>query len=188
MGALRWGFATLMEGAVVAYECVMPQLKAEQLAAYYAESKTLAALFGLPAAAMPADWDGFVAYCREMEQSSVLGVSDTSRGMAHGLLSGAGSWIHPPRWYRALTAEWLPERFREEFGLEYGDDERHAAESAKRRLPGVYRRLPTALRYVGPWHEAQARLQGRTAGPMTRASNRFWIGQGLLSLADTELR
>ena len=80
--------------------------------------------------------------------------------------------------------EWLPERFREEFGLEYGLAEQKAAARARRFLPAIYRRLPSAIRFTGPWHEAQARLAGRRVVALTRWSNRFWIGQPLLPFAE----
>ena len=177
IAALRWVYATLMETAVLAYETVLGPMSAADREAYYAETKTLAALFGLPAEALPADWNAFEAYCRAMETSDVLGVSERARAMGQNLLTGAGSWVKPPHWYRALTAAWMPERLRLAFGLPFADEERYAVERARRVLPGFYRRLPRVVRYVGPWHEAQARLAGRGAGPATRASNRFWIGQ-----------
>jgi uncharacterized protein (DUF2236 family) len=180
IGALRWVYATLIESAVIAHEAVLGPLSAGEREAYYAESKVLAGLFGIPAAALPEDCDGFAAYCREMAQSDALGVSDTARAMARDILSGAGSWIHPPRWYRALTAMWLPERFRDEFGFELRAEDRRTAERALRRLPRTYRRLPAAIRFVGPWHEAQARLRQRRAGWVARVGNRFWIGQARL--------
>jgi uncharacterized protein (DUF2236 family) len=183
IGALRWVFATLVESAVRAHDCVLPPLTPSDLEAYYAESKTLAALFGLPALALPGDWNNFLIYCREMEQSGALGVTTTARGMAQKLLKGAGSWIKPPGWYQALTVEELPERFRDEFGLKFGDAEQRAAASARRWLPRIYRTLPESIRFVGPWHEAQARLRGRRVGLLTRASNRFWIGQTALPFA-----
>jgi hypothetical protein len=104
--------------------------------------------------------------------------------MAHNLLSGAGSWIRPPHWYRALTTEWMPERFRQEFGLAFGPDDQHIAERARCRLPRIYCKLPVAARFIGPWREAQARLDGRRVGALTRWSNRFWIGQPLLPFAE----
>jgi len=180
IAALRWVYATLVESAVLAYECVMPRLSSDELAGYYEESKTLAGLFGLPAAALPSEWLGFVAYCRAMEASDELGTSRGARLMGCDLLRGAGSWIKPPGWYCALTASWLPERFRRDFELEFGHAERNAAEGAKRWLPRIYRHLPGAVRFVGPWHEAQARLSGRECGVMARLGNRFWIGQDRL--------
>ncbi len=183
IAALRWVYATLVESAVLAYECVMPPLTAAELAAYFAESKTLAGLFGLPASELPEDWAGFLDYCRTMEASNQLRVSQTARGMAHDLLAGAGSWIKPPRWYCALTKECLPERFRQEFGLQFEEEDRKAARRAKGWLPRFYGKLPAAIRFVGPWHEAQARLGGRSVGVVARLSNRFWIGQARLPFA-----
>jgi len=183
IGALRWVYASLIESAVLAYECAMPPLTAKELADYYAESKTLAGLFGIPAAALPENWEAFIAYNEQMAQSDALGVNPLSRAMAHNLLAGAGSWIHPPHWYRALTARWMPARFREEFALDFSAADQRAAEGAMRRLPGIYRRLPLSIRFVGPWHEASARLDRRPAGALTQASNRFWIGQPRLPFA-----
>jgi len=180
IAALRWVFATLVDSAVLAHDCVLPALTAAEREQYYAESKTLAGLFGIPVRALPEDWEAFAAYNRQMHASDEVGVSDRARAMAHNLLIGAGSWIRPPRWYRALTTEWMPERFRQEFGLAFGPHEQHAAEQARRRLPAIYCKLPGAARFIGPWREAQARLAGRRAGTFTRWSNRFWIGQPLL--------
>lgn len=177
IAALRWVYATLLESAVLAYECVLPPLKVEELAAYYAESKTLAALFGLPAAALPADWKSFLIYCREMEQSQSLGVTNSARMMGQRLMAGAGSWVRPPRWYRSLTAAWLPSRVREEFGINFGGPEQLSMERALRWLPATYQRLPGAVRFIGPWHEAKARMADKGPGIVTRTSNRFWIGR-----------
>jgi hypothetical protein len=119
-----------------------------------------------------------------MEQSNALGVSGTARTMAHNLLAGAGSWIKPPHWYRALTTEWLPERLRREFRLDFGSADLRAAERAKQRLPQFYRKLPQVVRFIGPWHEAADRLHGKSPGMVARLSNRFWIGEACLPFAD----
>lgn len=183
-GALRWVYATLVESAVMAFECALGPLAAAEREAFYAETKTLAALFGLSASALPADWGAFCEYVQATVASDVLGVSEMARSMAQNLLAGAGSWIRPPEWYRALTALWLPERLREEFELRLGEDDRRTAERALRRIPRLYRRLPPAIRFIGPWHEAQARLASRREGWVTGLSSRFWIGQARLPFGD----
>jgi hypothetical protein len=104
--------------------------------------------------------------------------------MAHNLLAGAGSWIKPPHWYRALTALWLPERFQREFQLDFGSADLRTAEGAKQWLPRLYRRLPEVVRFIGPWHEAADRLQGKHPGMVARLSNRFWIGEACLPFAE----
>jgi uncharacterized protein (DUF2236 family) len=181
--ALKWVYATLIESAVMAYECVMPQLESDELAQYYAESKLLAGLFGLPPGALPEEWGEFKEYVAEIFESPALGVSGRARYMAQRIMTGAGSWVHIPRWYQSITAEMLPQRFRDEFGLTSGPEEQESAAGARRWLPRLYAKLPGALRYVGPYQEAQARLRGRGAGFLARRSNAFWIGQTRMPFA-----
>lgn len=188
IAALRWVYATLIESAVMAYEWALPPLSDAEREAYYAESKTLASLFGLPVTELPLNWTEFKIYCRGMEESQTLGVSGATREMAQKLLAGAGSWIKPPRWYRTLTALWLPERLRGEFGLAVSREEERSLERIRNWLPRVYRLLPSAVRFVGPWHEACARLDGREVGVVVRASNRFWIGEARMPFANHAAR
>lgn len=176
ISALLWVYATLIEGAVLAYESVLPLTAAER-EQYYQESRTLAALFGIPSSALPADWTAFAEYNRCMHASDVLGVSPKTRSMGQAILSGAGSWIHPPLWYRALTAAWMPPRLRDAFEIVAND---RAANRARRWLPRAYRALPVAFRFVGPYLEARARLRGRHESWLTRRNNVFWIGEPLL--------
>jgi uncharacterized protein (DUF2236 family) len=175
--ALLWVYATLIESAIIAYECVLPPLRSDELAAYYAESKILAGLFGISPNSLPPEWGSFQAYVAQMCASRALGVSDRSRFMAQSIMSGAGSRIYVPRWYSSLTIEWLPPRFQEEFGFAFGITEQAGSQKARRLLERVYAKLPSSLRYVGPYLEAQARLSNRNPGLLARRSNQFWIGQ-----------
>lgn len=175
--ALRWVYATLIESAVIAYDCVMPPLNGEELQEYYEESKVLAGLFGLPAEALPEDWKGFESYLAEMFASQALGVNDLARAMGKRIMSGAGSPVYVPGWYQALTTAWLPERFRAEFGMRFKEKERQSARRALGWLPRIYPTLPEGVRFVGPYQEAEARLQGRAPNLLERRSNAFWIGQ-----------
>lgn len=186
--ALRWVYATLVESAVLAYESVLPPLSLAEQEAYYDESKSLATLFGIPVSALPADWSAFEAYNRAMWASNTLGVNKLSREIAHRILHGRGSWVPLPHWYRALTAASMPDRLREAFALPYNEREERFAACALRWLPRVYRRIPSTLRYVGPYQEARARLQARSVGLLTRASNRFWMGQPKMLFSKTNTK
>ncbi|WP_263365680.1 oxygenase MpaB family protein [Edaphobacter bradus] len=178
VNALLWVYSTLVESALMAYDCVLPPLSQEERKSYYAESRMMAALFGIPAEALPADLGAFEEYNRGMWDSDRLGVSTLSREMAQGVLHGRGSLVTIPEWYRALTAAWMPERLRVEFGLGFGRQEQQAALKALRWLPIIYRRLPGAVRFVGPYQEALARLEGKHVRSLVVTSNRFWMGQG----------
>ncbi len=81
-----------------------------------------------------------------------------------------------PAWYRAVTARLLPPRLREPFGFAYGESEQRLAERALLWLRRCYPLLPPALRFVGPYQEAQRRLAGRRRGLAVAVANRFWIG------------
>ncbi len=184
--ALIWVFATLIESAMVAYDSVLPPLSMGEREAYYTESKIMAALFGIPAAALPEDWRGLEGYMQTMVASDRLGVNALSREMAHRVLHGRGSWVPVPNWYRNLTTAWLPQRLRHEFGLAFGDREAASATRASRWLPRIYPLVPAFVRYVGPYQEARARLLGRPAHPVIRANNRFWMGQDRMMFAPPE--
>ena len=183
LAALCWVYATLVESALMAYELVLPPLTSEEREGYYSESKRMAALFGIGECSLPKSWPEFVAYCRATVESDTLAVSEAARQMADSLLAGAGSWVRPPLWYRALTAHLLPARLREEFALAYDGPERARAERAMSLFPRLYPRLPSALRFVGPYRQACARLAGKPEGAVAiRLSNRFWMGQPTLGV------
>lgn len=177
VAALIWVYSTLVESALLAYEFVLPPLLPGQREMFYAQSKRTAALFGIPAEALPLDWAAFTRYTSAMFDSDELGVDANSLALARSVLSGAGTWVKPPRWYLALTAFWMPPRLRAAFDLPFGIREQRSLARAARWLPKLYPHLPHALRWVGPFHEAQARLHGRAPSLLTRQSNRFWMGQ-----------
>ena len=99
-----------------------------------------------------------------------------ARAIARGLMQGAKPYLRPPQWYLALTATTLPRRLRLAFGFADDGEERRRAEAALARIRKIYPALPTRLRYVGPYHEAIARLEGREPDLFTRGLNRLWIG------------
>ena len=186
IAALRWVYATLVESAVLAYQFALPPLSLEERERYYQESKRMAALFGIPEDDLPADWPAFAQYTAHMFDSPVLMVDDNARALGVSVLSGVGTWVHPPRWYRALTSYWIPPRLRESFALKFAEQDEELVQRAARWVPKVYRRLPDVVRFVGPYHEAAARLRGRLPGPLTRRSNNFWMGQPRLLYSEEE--
>jgi uncharacterized protein (DUF2236 family) len=177
VSALRWVYATLVESAILAYEFALPRLTVSDREQYYAESKRMAALFGIPAEALPTDWTAFLHYTASMVDSAQLCVGAHSLALGKSVLSGAGTWLHPPHWYRALTAYWMPLPLRTAFQLDFGPREEQAVHRAASWLPRIYPSVPAAVRFVGPFHEANARLRGRAPGVLTRRSNCFWMGQ-----------
>jgi uncharacterized protein (DUF2236 family) len=178
VAALRWVHATLIETALVAYELICQPLPAEERDRYWAEAKLFAAFFGIPQDILPDIWADFVDGNEQMWRSDILTVSDEARAIAGAILSGAGTWLPIPSWYKALTARLLPARSRQEFGLAYGEHEHRKTERALAVLRQLYPWLPGQLRHVGPYQEACARLAGQPRpGTATQLLNRLWIGQ-----------
>jgi uncharacterized protein (DUF2236 family) len=181
--ALQWVHATLVESAVIAHDLVLPPLSFDERERYWAESRLLGALFGLPPERQPPDWASFVERYEAMWNSDILTVTPAARTIASRVMAGA-RWIPVPAWYRALTARLLPERLRSDFGLPYGEAEAHAAKRALRVLRRAYPALPAAMRHVGPYREARLRLAGRPPDLMTRCLNRIWIGRPRMGKPD----
>jgi uncharacterized protein (DUF2236 family) len=181
VAALRWVHATLIDTAVMAHDMVLPPLNDQERERYYIESRLFASLFGIPQPELPPDWTGFTAYNETMWRSETLSVGEPARDLARQLLHGSGSGLRTPDWYSAITAAMLPPRLREAFELPFGDAERRRAERALGFLRRLYPLLPARLRYVAPYHEALARLAGRSRPDWpTRLLNRLWIGRPLM--------
>jgi uncharacterized protein (DUF2236 family) len=127
---------------------------------------------------LPITWADFDSSMRAAWDSDWLAVGAEARRLASALLGGGALWLPAPGWYHAVTARLLPPRLRAGFGLSYGRKEERLAETAIAWIRRVYPHLPHALRYVGPYQEAEARLSGRRHPTLlTRALNRAWIGQ-----------
>jgi len=178
VSALRWVHATLVESAVIVHDLILPPLSVDERERYWAESRIFGGLFGLMPDDLPADWSSFAAYNEAMARSEILTVGAAARDVAGQILAGHRPWLRPPTWYQALTGRMLPERLRIGFGLDFGERENRAADRALAWTRRIYPRLPARLRYVGPYQEAQARLQGELQLDwITRSLNRAWIGR-----------
>ncbi len=178
VAALRWVHATLVETAVMAHDLLLPPLGESELERYWSEARRFAGLFGIPPDSLPTDWKSFLAYTAAMMESDVLTVSSPARDIARQIFEGTTTRIRPPVWYQAVTGLMLPPRLRTAFDLPPGAAEQRSAARALDWLRKTYPLLPDRLRHVGPYQEAQARLQGRDRLPFsTRWLNRLWIGQ-----------
>jgi hypothetical protein len=81
----------------------------------------------------------------------------------------------------------LPARLREGFELPFEDADRRSASRALKWMRRTYPLLPDRLRTVGPYQEAQARINGSDRLSLTtRWLNRLWIGQPSMSRSGCE--
>jgi len=179
--ALRWVWATLTDTAVIAYRLVLPPPSCQVRDQHYADSRLFAALFGIPQAFLPPDQRSFSTYVEDMVRSDTLTVTATAHTIAHRLLDGTDLWFPIPRSYKALTAGLLPPAMRKGFGLDYGPSERRRAQQLIHWVQWAYPLLPRRLRYVGPYYEALARIDGKPKPDYcTQISNQVWTGRSRL--------
>jgi uncharacterized protein (DUF2236 family) len=177
ISALMWVHATLVDTALAAYETVLPPLGTEARERYYAECRTLGALFGIPVEAQPPDWSAFNTYIDETFASDRLIVGAAAQAIGTRVLAGAGR-ILVPRWYRDITSALLPEMLRRSFEFPFGAEERRRARRALRAIRRIYPMLPNRIRHVAPYQEALGRLSGWSRPDLlTRSLNRLWIGR-----------
>lgn len=159
--ALGWVHATLIHTAVQVFDRVVRPLRPDEKEAYYQRSRLFGLLFGVPYDLLPATWPGFVEYCEGMFESSVLTVSRPAQEIARFLLYPEKG--PPPgvfRWYRMMTADLLPPRIRQQYGLTLSRRERWIVQRSYRSLHRVLRPMPGRVRFVPDFHEAEGRLRG----------------------------
>ncbi|MGF1455765.1 MAG: oxygenase MpaB family protein [Alphaproteobacteria bacterium] len=178
--ALLWVHATLWDSSVRMHEAVMGPMDPAFREAYYAQTRRFAGLFGIPDEAVPQDWGAFQDYVEDMLSSDILSIGTAGHTIGQALMAGRGAswWPGTPYWFRCLTAESLPLRLREGFGLAFGPREEARAALAWRRIHRLYPRLPQRLRQVPVYREALGRIEGRRGpDPLTRLLNLAWIGR-----------
>ena len=143
-----WVVATLYDTAVTVFERVYGPLDQESADQMYRDYAKLGTALQLPAELWPADRAAFRAYWDSRIES--LRADDAAVRIAHGLL-------HPrtgPLWYRAVmpfarfvTAGFLPDHLRQDFGLAWSTGHGRRFDLTMRCTAVVYPRLPQRIRH-----------------------------------------
>ncbi len=148
---MAWVHATLVDTGIVMYERFVRPLGAAEKEAFYADMLTVAALFGVPAAALPPDLGAFRRYLEEMLAGG-LEVGEEAREVARVVLDPPVPAALRPGFtaLRRITAELLPPELRAAYGLRstlLGRATLSAASAAARALVPF---LPSWLRSLEP--------------------------------------
>jgi len=180
--ALLWVHLTLWHTAIHVYEEVIGPLAQARKDQFQSEANRFAMLFGIPAELHDATFAAFEARFERIVNSDLLCVTPQARIIGDYFIgAGRGAFgRYLPAWYRAMTAQLLPARLADGFALA---PDPPAAQAGWRRCAAWIRRMPAALRYVSPYHEAAARLSGRAPSLLTRTMNRAWLGRPSLGTA-----
>jgi uncharacterized protein (DUF2236 family) len=146
--AQLWVVATLYDTAVTIYERIYGPLDDETADYMYRDYAKLGTALQLPAERWPADRAAFGAYYNARLQS--LTADDAAVRVAQGLLHPKGG----PLWYRAimplarfLTAGFLPDHLRQDFGLPWSAGHGRRFDFTMRCASVVYPRLPQRIRH-----------------------------------------
>ncbi len=117
-----WVHATLVESSLMTYERFVRSLTPEERNHYYADSRLLAQLFGIPDHLVPPTLEDFRHYTASMFASDTLAVTTTTQGLAEDVLHPNVGIIPSAsaRLLRFVTAGLLPPRFRAAYGLDWG--------------------------------------------------------------------
>ncbi len=121
--AKLWVHATFIDTCIKVYEQFVTPLTPEQRKEYYADSKVLARLMEIPEKILPGSLEAFDEYMDRMLSGDSLAVTDRTRRLADavlypdvGVLPSLSAGL-----LRFVTAGLLPKRFRDAYGLEWGD-------------------------------------------------------------------
>ena len=142
-----WVAATLYDTALLVYGEVFGPLDAAVADRVYEQYAVLGTALQVPAELWPPDRSAFRVYWEHMIDT--LEVSDDARRVARDLLSPE----HAPLILKAampinrfLTAAWLPERIRGQYGIVWDDSQRRRYEQLMKLTRLAYRLLPAPLR------------------------------------------
>ena len=142
-----WVAATLYDTAILLYEELFGALEAARADKVYEQYAVLGTALQVPPSRWPRDRSAFRAYCDHMIDT--LEVSDDARRVARDLLSAE----HAPLLLKAamplnrfLTAAWLPERIRTQYGISWDEGQQRRYELLRRLGAPVYRRVPVSVR------------------------------------------
>ncbi|KAL1954131.1 hypothetical protein VTO42DRAFT_1711 [Malbranchea cinnamomea] len=142
-----WVAATLYAAGVDIYEKIMgpvPPSKAEKI---YQEYSVLATALRVPPGMWPADRRAFWAYWDRMIES--FEITDHAKQVANDLLypKKGPLWMKGGMpFVRILTAEWLPPRLREAYGLKSTKSTRAMYKFLMGVTKGLYPHLPRKIR------------------------------------------
>jgi uncharacterized protein (DUF2236 family) len=163
-----WVHATLVDSTIVAYDLLVEPLSPERRARFYAETRPIARLFGVPEEAIPADYPAFASYLgASVGPAGPVHPTDASREIAWQILHPPFGPIHPALgWIPRRASTWtfwpavaaLPSTTRAEYRLELGPVERVVAGWLIAAWRAWRPRLPEAFRQMAAARRADARI------------------------------
>jgi uncharacterized protein (DUF2236 family) len=163
-----WVHATLVDSTIVAYQALVGSLSRDRRERFYAETRAIARLFGIPDEMIPIDYAAFEAYLRaQTAPAGPVHPTAAARDIAWHILHPPFGPLHPALgWIPRSSSTWtfwpalalLPRSVREEYGLELGPLERAVSAWLVRAWRLWRRALPVGFRHMGAARAADRRV------------------------------
>lgn len=152
-----WVLATLVKGAVVAYEQFVGSLSADEKEAYFQDMRVWGEFFGLSRSYGPKNWGEFESYYNYMVCGGLLGSDSRCVEMARGVLYPEISFLSKmkSRSLSFLVIEMIPARLLERLGLQSKRWTKAAWAITKAVAPPVYSIFPQVWRYPSEYRRVQ---------------------------------
>jgi uncharacterized protein (DUF2236 family) len=174
--AMLWVHVTAFSCRVKLYERLVKKLSRDQKDQFVKEAQRYAACFGISSTIHPQSWQEVEDYLLAVEKSDVLKRTDAGLQIRHLLESGLPQRIRKPLW--RFLCSMLPVSLAEML-----DQPTRSGPLTPWVLKIVGKVLPSSIRYVPAWHEAMARINGKTTTPkMVTRMNQAIIGKPTLVL------
>ncbi len=156
-----WVLATLWDTTMIVYERVFGPLGPDERERFFREGRRIGMLFGVESA-LPRTPAAFQAYMRDMFDGDALTVTTAAAEIGRVIMrpeNVPGRLVRSD--YGTLTANLLPPRLAEGFGLQRGGDAgARRTDLVFELVRGVFPRLPARLRFLPAYVEARRRLAG----------------------------
>ncbi len=151
-----WVLATLTDTTLLVFDKITPRgLPPDWQEQFFEESKTAAAVLGIPLEHYPGDLEAFRAYFSNMLNGNLLGAMPVCREVAQAIVCHRYT---PTPLAKLMAAGWLPAPLCERLGVTAG---RHPERRLGRLLSMAhwgYRMLPPGLRYAPAYYQALRRI------------------------------
>jgi uncharacterized protein (DUF2236 family) len=159
---LLWVHATLVDSALVTYQCFVRPLAPDERERFHVESRVVARLLGVPEGLLPLSFASFERYVDETISGGTLEPTPTARRLADAVL-------HPPLAFlprlvgdvgTVVTLGLLPPVLRERYGLPWDAKRERGFAIARGVVRAVLPALPDVLRAMPQARRAE-RLRAR---------------------------
>lgn len=155
-----WVFATLVEGALSAYDALIEPLDSETKDKFYQDAKSFAHWMHIRASYLPDDYAALEAYMQNAITSGEVAVGTSARKIAPFITAQSipvVSWLSYPAYRFSIGL--LPASICEQYGFEFGSIEQAMLKRACQLSRNTIHYIPHTMRFVPEYRRAMRLLR-----------------------------